>query len=109
MVVTFVSNYINHHQIPFCNALKKEVGEGSFHFIQTSPMEKERIEMGWSVDPKTYDYVVLYYENREKCEKLISDSDVVIFGWSDGLIEDIEKKRLSSGKQIGRASCRERV
>ena len=106
MVVTFVSNYINHHQIPFCNALKKEVGEGSFHFIQTSPMEKERIEMGWSVDPKTYDYVVLYYENREKCEKLISDSDVVIFGWSDGLIEDIEKKRLSSGKLSFRLSER---
>ena len=106
MVVTFVSNYINHHQIPFCDALKKEVGEGSFHFIQTSPMEKERIEMGWSVDPKAYEYVVLYYEQKEKCEKLISDSDVVIFGWSDGLIEDIEKKRLSSGKLSFRLSER---
>ncbi|MBO6241602.1 MAG: glycosyltransferase [Butyrivibrio sp.] len=106
MVVTFVSNYINHHQIPVCNALQKEVGEGSFYFIQTSPMEKKRVEMGWAVDPKSFGYVVVYYENKEKCEKLISDSDVVIFGWSDGLIEDLEKRRLSSGKLSFRLSER---
>ena len=100
MVITFVSNYINHHQIPFCNAMEKVAGKGSFTFIQTSPMEKERIEMGWAVDPKAYSYVELFYEDREKCEKLISDSDVVIFGWSDELIENLEKKRLSSGKNL---------
>lgn len=106
MVITFVSNYINHHQIPFCNAMEKVAGKGSFTFIQTSPMEKERIKMGWAVDPKAYSYVELFYEEKEKCEKLISDSDVVIFGWSDELIENLEKKRLSSGKLSFRLSER---
>lgn len=106
MVITFVSNYINHHQIPFCNAMEKVAGKGSFTFIQTSPMEIERIKMGWAVDPKAFSYVELFYEDQEKCEKLISDSDVVIFGWSDELIENLEKKRLSSGKLSFRLSER---
>ncbi len=106
MVITFVSNYINHHQIPFCNALNAAVDKGSFHFIQTSPMEKKRIEMGWAVDPKDYPYVDLFYEKQEKCENLIKNSDVVIFGWSDGLIEELEEERLSSGRLSFRLSER---
>ena len=45
MTFTFVSNYINHHQLPFCEALYKRLGKG-FVFIQTMPMEAERVEMG---------------------------------------------------------------
>ena len=40
MKTTFVSNYINHHQIPFCDALYRRLGE-DFTFIQTEPMEEE--------------------------------------------------------------------
>ena len=42
----FISNYINHHQIPFSNALYEQLGD-DYHFIQTEPMEEERIAMGW--------------------------------------------------------------
>ena len=44
--VVFISNFINHHQIPFCNALEKMLGD-RFFFIQTEPMDEERINMGW--------------------------------------------------------------
>ena len=40
----FISNYINHHQIPFSNALYEQLGD-DYHFIQTEPMEEERIAM----------------------------------------------------------------
>ena len=40
--VAFVSNYINHHQIPFCNAMYSLL-DGAFFFIQTEPMEAERV------------------------------------------------------------------
>ena len=30
----FISNYINHHQIPFSNALYEQLGD-DYHFIQT--------------------------------------------------------------------------
>ena len=32
----FISNYINHHQIPFSNALYEQLGD-DYHFIQTEP------------------------------------------------------------------------
>ncbi len=105
MVITFVSNYINHHQLPFCRAMNA-LEDVEFHFIQTMPMEQKRIEMGWAVDVTEYPFVSLLYEDREICEKLILDSDVTIFGWTEGSIEDLENRRLSSGKLSFRVSER---
>ena len=51
MTFTFVSNYINHHQIPLCDALYRQLGT-DFTFIQTMPMERERVEMGWSASTR---------------------------------------------------------
>ncbi len=105
MVITFVSNYINHHQLPFCCAISARE-DVEFHFIQTMPMEQKRIEMGWAVDVNDYNFVSLLYENREVCENLILNSDVTIFGWTEGSIEDLERRRLSSGKLSFRVSER---
>ena len=46
MTLTFVSNYINHHQIPVSNELYRLLGE-DYAFIQTEPVEEERLRMGW--------------------------------------------------------------
>ena len=49
MRLVFVSNYINHHQMPVSrelNRLCREQG-GSYVFVQTEPMEQERVDMGW--------------------------------------------------------------
>ena len=105
IVVTFVSNYINHHQLPFCVAMNN-MENVEFHFVQTSPMEQKRLEMGWGVDTKDNPFVTLFYEEEEKAKGLILDSDVTILGWSDGVIADIEKTRLSSGKLTFRLSER---
>ena len=105
MVVTFVSNYINHHQLPFCKAMNN-MEDVEFHFIQTSPMEEKRLQMGWGVDEKDYSFVTLLYEDEKKARKLILDSDVTILGWSDGKIARLEKERLSSGKLTFRVSER---
>ncbi|WP_029231881.1 glycosyltransferase family 4 protein [Butyrivibrio sp. VCB2006] len=105
MVVTFVSNYINHHQLPFCNAMDA-MEDVEFHFIQTSPMEEKRVQMGWGMDPSDISFVSLYYQDEEKCRRLILGSDVTILGWSDGLIADLEKERLSSGRLTFRVSER---
>lgn len=106
MQITFVSNYINHHQLPFCRAMI-EVGQDiDFHFIQTMPMEEKRVSMGWALDEKALDFVVLYYEEKERARRLILDSDVVLFGWTEGETESLEKERLSSGKLSFRVSER---
>ena len=105
MVVTFVSNYINHHQLPFCRAMDG-MEDVEFHFIQTSPMEEKRVAMGWGLDTTEIPFVSLFYEDEASCRRLILDSDVTILGWSDGIIADIEKERLSSGKLTFRVSER---
>lgn len=103
MTFTFVSNYINHHQIPLCEALYKVLGE-DFTFIQTMPMEAERVAMGWSVDIQKLPYVLCLYEKEYDCLKKIAESDVVLFGWTER--EDIVATRLQSGRTTLRVSER---
>ncbi|MCR5595625.1 MAG: glycosyltransferase [Lachnospiraceae bacterium] len=102
MTFTFVSNYINHHQQPFCDAMYEKLGDG-FTFVATMPMEQERIDMGWNTELVSLPYVRLLYEDPS-CEQLIYESDVVLIGWSER--EDIAQKRLNSGKLTLRVSER---
>ena len=80
----FISNYINHHQIPFSNALYEQLGD-DYHFIQTEPMEEERIAMGWGLDAATLPYVVWADREEERCRKLIEEADLVFAGWTKRL------------------------
>lgn len=102
MKITFVSNYINHHQIPFCNALFRETN-GEFVFIQTQPMEEERIRMGWQEQERP-EYVYCYYEQDKFSRLVIRDSDVVLFGGCDD--ESYIESRLEAKKPVIRISER---
>lgn len=103
MKVTMISNYINHHQIPFSNAFCSTEGI-DYCFIQTEPMEEERIKMGWGLDPKSLPYVKLVYEEEELCKQLIMESDILLVGWQER--EDLIKPRLDAGKFTIRMSER---
>lgn len=102
MYITFVSNYINHHQIPFCKAMCAKEGV-KFTFVQTEPMEAERVKMGWTVKD-ALSFVKYYYKEPQKCAELILKSDVVIFGGTDD--ESYIKPRLKAGKPVIRCSER---
>lgn len=96
MKITFVSNYINHHQIPFCDELYSVLGE-DFAFVQTEPMEEERVSLGWDAkDIPTY--VVCSYEKKALCEQKVMESDVVIWGGVED--ESMLKPRLAAGKVV---------
>lgn len=103
MKITMISNYINHHQIPFSKALCNMPGV-EYCFIQTEPMEEERVKMGWGLDAKTLPYVKLLYECEEECRQLIDESDILLIGWMER--EDLVKERLESGKFTIRMSER---
>ncbi len=103
MTVTFISNYINHHQIPFTEACYKLWGQ-DFHFIQTEPMEQERLAMGWSAAGEGLPYVSRFYEDEEHCRRLILESDVLLAGWNNK--EELVQQRLNSGKLTMRISER---
>ena len=103
MTLTFVSNYINHHQIPVSDELYRLLGDG-YTFIQTEPVEEERLRMGWRDESGKLPYLKLFYEEPERCRELILNSDVVVFGGTDE--ESYIRPRLAAGGLVLRYSER---
>lgn len=103
MKLTIVSNYINHHQTPLSSALYESLGS-DFCFIQTQPMEEDRVKMGWGSEIADIPYLKLYYENPTECAALVMESDIVIFGGVED--ESYIKPRLQAGKIVIRYSER---
>ncbi len=104
-MITFFSNFINDHQIPFCNAMYERTG-GEFRFVATEPFSEERIKLGFKDDTEKFPYVVKSYESEEEYQKALDlgkNSDVVIIGSApDVFIEE----RLKENKLTFRYSER---
>lgn len=81
MTFTFVSNFLNHHQLPFCSAMYHVLEKG-YVMVSTVPMSKARMSMGWkkseaaSFELRSY----LSKEALEKAHEIIDSSDVVMLG-----------------------------
>lgn len=93
--VIFVSNYFNHHQAPFANAMDL-LTEHQFTFVETIPMDTERKQMGWGQERKP-GYVFQAYERelQAKAKNMILEADAVIWG---SCPFDLIKPRLKAKK-----------
>ena len=81
MTVAFFSNYLTHHQIPFCLEMQKHE-DVEFYFVSTQAMEQERKQGGWAFEEE-YPFEIKAYrsiEGKEKALKLSLESDVMIIG-----------------------------
>ena len=91
MKVTFYSNFLTHHQVPFCLEMQKRLGD-NFKFVSTVKIFQWRLDLGFEDLDKKYDFVIRAYENDEmyqEAKKLAIESDVVIIGsTTDELIEE---------------------
>lgn len=91
MKVTFYSNFLTHHQVPFCLEMQKRLGD-DFKFVSTVKIFQWRLDLGFEDLDQKYDFVVRAYENEEQKEfakKLAIESDVVMIGsTTDELIEE---------------------
>lgn len=98
MKIVFLSNYYNHHQAPFCQAMYAQLGD-SFAFIQTKEMEAERISMGWGLDDEPSFIKKSYLSPSEQlaCQALIDNADAVIMGSAP---EHFIQNRIKSGKLV---------
>lgn len=95
MKLTFITNYLTHHQLPFTEEMFRRLGS-DFVFIATNHMGEERIRMGWAIeDQNRYPYVRFYDDDMQVCENLVMDSDVLICG---GTHELYIRKRIEAGK-----------
>lgn len=96
MKIAFFSNYLTHHQIPFCEAMR-ELPNVEFYFVSTVPMEQERKDSGWALDTD-YPYELRTYkapETEQQAVALARNCDVMIIGSAP---ERYIKARMQSGK-----------
>lgn len=97
MKVAFVSNFLNHHQLPLCLAFNNILGD-SFKFIATTPIPQERLDMKYEDMNYKYIFVIRSYESNEAYNvalKIVQEYDVVIIGSAP---IDFLKVRLGTGK-----------
>jgi len=96
MKIAFVSNFLNHHQKPFCSAMWELHGE-NFCTVSTVRMTAAREKLGWKMD-EIPPYEIRSYESEESCARMheaIADSDVVIIG---SVSDELIRKRLKQKK-----------
>lgn len=81
MTLTFVTNFVHHHQLPVADEFYKHLG-GGYYYIATKPLPDWLIRGGY--DPNLErPYIVRSYrslDEMEEARRLIDDSDVVIIG-----------------------------
>lgn len=81
MIITFVSAFLNHHQLLLCEELKKCCDE--FYYVSTKAIPEERLSFGYEDIERKYDYVLRAYDgstDMKYIEDVILRSDAVIFG-----------------------------
>lgn len=105
MKVVFISNFLTHHQVPFCLEMQKRLGE-DFKFISTVKIFDWRLKLGFKDLDNQYDFVVKAYENEESknlAKKLTLESDVAIIG---STTDEIIEERLKQDKLTFRYRAR---
>lgn len=94
MKLVFLSNYFNHHQAALSDALWQKTG-GEFLFVETTPMSRERRELGYPSFQK--EYVLPLAGNEELIQQKIREADAVIAGSAP---EKLVRQRIRSGKLL---------
>lgn len=80
--VTFFSNYLSHHQIPFSDAMKSIPGI-DYKFVATMPFNQKRATLGYRDLNYNYSYVIRAYDDtksRDEAYELANSSDLAIIG-----------------------------
>lgn len=105
MKVIFVSNFLTHHQVPFCEEMQKKLGN-DFKFVSTVKIFQWRLDLGFKDLDQEYDYVVRAYESDEafkEAKKLVDEADIVIIG---STTDDLLVDRLKQDKIVVRYRSR---
>ena len=105
MKVTFYTNFLTHHQLPFCIEMQKRLGD-DFKFVSTEKIFQWRLDLGFENLDNKYDFVIRSYESKEAYEeakRLALESDVVIIG---SITDELIEERLKADKLTFRYRAR---
>ena len=106
LAVCFITNYLMHHQLPFCLEMEKQLGKG-FVLIETETLPEERKKLGYRSLSNRYPFVINACESEEKKKEaleLSAESEVAIIGSAP---DSFIKERLRRNKLTFR--CAERI
>lgn len=106
MKVAFFSNYLNHHQLPFCLAML-ELTQGAFTFVASGQVSQERLNLGYADMNAQYPFVLRSYESEEaesRAMELARDCDLMIIGSAP---ERYFQERVKHNKPVFRYAERE--
>jgi len=82
MKVAFLSNFLTHHQVPFCNSMYEHLGD-DFKMIVMRTADAEQKKLGYKELNDLYPFVIKTYESCEMdkyAESFCENADVVILG-----------------------------
>lgn len=96
MKITFLSNYYNHHQAPFSQAMTETDGV-DYTFIQTKAMSAERRALGYGTELP--DFVLDCTAQTAPAAENLLDADVVVTGSAP---EAMLLPRIQAGKLLFR-------
>lgn len=93
MKVTFVSNFFNHHQKPFSDAMATMC---DYSFIATSEMSAERVSLGYRTEWDEPYLIKAQSRNKAQVSNKINSSDVVIIGSAPNsfIADQLHKKKI---------------
>ena len=95
--VVFFSNYLNHHQLSFCEEMVR-LTDNNFYFVAQKAISEKRIAFGYQNITEKYPFVVKTYKSEAELKKayeLAIEADYVLFGSSN---TDYLKQRLRNNQ-----------
>ena len=97
MNIVFLTNFLTHHQTPFCDAMYSQL-QDEFHLIVMRPTDPEQKNLGYKNLNNLYPFVVKAYEGTQEeafAMSLCEHADVVILGSAP---QKYIQKRLKQNK-----------
>lgn len=94
MKITFYSNFLNHHQLPFCLRMR-ELLKDDFVFVASTPTPENRLRMGYEDMNDKYPFVLPIYNNSNdfaKAKTLLYESDITIHGSAPDIFLKLREK-----------------
>lgn len=99
MRIVFASNWFNHHEKFFCDAMAA-LPDVCFHFIQTERIPDERLQLGYQDMTKATPYCICSYESDDayhKAMEICNNADALILGSApyEFITERVKKNKLT--------------
>lgn len=79
MKFVMYTNSVSPHQLPLARELVKRIGCENFRYIYTTPLNKERTNLGWPILSEAW--VVCETDATEECQTWLENCDILMTGF----------------------------